>query len=149
MTLANIAELKNQAKRLRNALAENGQPLSHAQALELVSKQHGFKDWNTACASARNPSPRAFMVGDRVTGTYMQQVFTGEIRGLSKVGRHDHIRVDVQFDQPVDVVTFDSFSSYRSRVSCVVDEDGIAVKKTSNGEPYLRMKIATADPKHQ
>jgi hypothetical protein len=149
MTLANIAELKTQAKRLRTALAENGQSLSHAQALELVSKQHGFRDWNTACASARNSSPRSFKVGDRVTGTYMQQAFAGEIRGLSKVGQNDHIRVDVQFDQPVDVVTFDSFSSYRSRVNCVIDEDGIAVKKTSNGEPYLKIKIATADPKHR
>ncbi|MES0880051.1 glyoxalase superfamily protein [Roseibium sp. SCP14] len=149
MTLANIAELKIQAKRLRTALAENGQSLSHAQALELVSKQHGFRDWNTACASARNSSARPFAVGDRVSGTYMRQAFAGEIRGLSKVGQHDHIRVDVQFDQPVDVVTFDSFSSFRSRVSCIVDEDGIAVEKTSNGEPYLRMKVAATDPKHR
>ncbi len=141
MTLPSVSELKSQAKRLRRALNENGQVLSHSQALELVSAQHGFRDWNTACATASRPCDFAFSVGTRVSGTYMQQPFRGEIRALSKTGPKDQYRVTVQFDEPVDVVTFESFSAFRSRVTCLVQPDGIAVKKTSNGEPYMRLAV--------
>ncbi|WP_420335964.1 glyoxalase superfamily protein [Roseibium sp.] len=141
MTLPSVSELKSQAKRLRRALNDNGQSLSHSQALELVSAQHGFRDWNTACATASQPNDVQFLVGSRVSGTYMQQPFKGEIKALSKTGPKDQYRVTVQFDEPVDVVTFDSFSAFRSRVTCLVQSDGVAVKKTSNGEPYMRLTV--------
>ncbi|WP_428644413.1 glyoxalase superfamily protein [Roseibium sp.] len=140
MTLPSVAELKAQAKRLRAALAAKGQNISHSQALELLSAQLGFRDWNTASATASRPNHMVFSVGDRVTGTYLQQPFVGEIKALSKMGSSEHYNVIVLFDTPVDVVTFDSFSAYRSRVTCLIRADGIAVKKTSNGEPYLKMK---------
>lgn len=140
MTLPTVSDLKAQARRLRTVLTTNGQSLSHSQALELLSAQYGYRDWNTVCAAARADTALPFAVGDRVTGTYMQQAFTGEIRGLAKVGQRGHFQVTLQFDQAVDVVTFDSFSAHRSRVSCVVRADGVALKKTSNGEPYLRMR---------
>jgi len=142
MTRPGVSELKSQAKRLRKALNENGQSLSHSQALELVSAQHGFRDWNTACATASRPNEFPFSVGTRVSGTYMQQPFRGEITALSKTGPKDQYRVTVQFDEAVDVVTFDSFSAFRSRVTCLVNSDGIAVKKTSNGEPYMRLTVS-------
>ncbi|POF34816.1 glyoxalase superfamily protein [Roseibium marinum] len=141
MTLPSVDALKTQARRLRTALAAKGQVLSHSQALELLSAQYGYKDWNTACAAASAAGPALpFAVGDRVCGVYMRQAFSGDIRGLSRVGQSGHFRVTLQFDEPVDVVTFDSFSAHRSRVSCVIREDGIAVKKTSDGEPHLKMK---------
>ncbi|WP_421981732.1 glyoxalase superfamily protein [Roseibium sp.] len=143
MTLPSVTELKSQAKRLRKALTANGQTLSHSQALELVSAQHGFRDWNTACATASRPNDFPFPVGSRVSGTYMQQPFRGEVQALSKTGPRDQYRVTVQFDEPVDVVTFDSFSAFRSRVTCLVQPDGVAVKKTSNGEPYMRLSAGT------
>ncbi len=141
MTLPGVADMKAQAKRLRTALAAKGQAISHSQALELLSAQYGFKDWNTASATMSRPNHMPFAVGERVTGTYMQQAFKGEVLSLSKIGESGQYRVTLQFDEPVDVVTFDSFSAYRSRVTCVIHADGVAVKKTSNGEPYLKMKL--------
>ncbi len=39
--------------------------------------------------------------------------------------------------EPVDVVTFDSFSNFRSRVRKAVDAYGRSFDKTSDGEPHL------------
>lgn len=139
MTLPSVSELKAQAKRLRKALAANGQQLSHSQALEIVSTQHGFRDWNTASATAAHPNSFRYSVGDRVSGTYMRQAFKGEIKALAQVGSTERYHITIQFDQPVDVVTFDSFSAFRSRVNCLIRSDGVAVKRTSDGEPYLRL----------
>jgi hypothetical protein len=140
MTLPSVSQLKSQAKRLRSALAAKGREISHGQALELLSAQYGFKDWNTASAIASRPNRRPFAVGDRVSGRYLKQPFEGEILSLSRVGPAGHTRVTLQFDTAVDVVTFDSFSAYRSRVTCLVGPDGTAVKCTSDGEPHLTMQ---------
>lgn len=142
MTLPSVSQMKTQAKRLRTALAAKGQDLSHSQALELLSVQYGFRDWNTASATAAHPNHMAFAVGDRVSGTYMKQSFQGEILSLTRVGPSGQYRVIVKFDTPVDVVTFDSFSAFRSRVTVLIHADGVAVKRTSDGEPYLRMQRA-------
>lgn len=144
MTLPGVDDLKAQAKRLRAALADNGRPLTHSQSLELVARQYGFRDWNTACALAGSGRNRPFSVGDRVSGTYLSQPFTGEIVGLQKLGPAGNIKVTLKFDEPVDVVTFDSFSAFRSRVTCVTGPDGTAASKTSDGEPHLRMRPVSA-----
>ncbi|ASP37134.1 glyoxalase superfamily protein [Labrenzia sp. VG12] len=142
MTLPSVAQLKAQAKRLKAALAEKGQKLSHSQALELLSAQYGFKDWNTAHAVASRQNQMPLAVGDRVSGSYMKQAFQGEILALARIGPVGQYRVTLQFDEAVDVVTFDSFSAYRSRVTCLIDADGVAIKRTSDGEPYLRLHRA-------
>lgn len=49
--------LKEQAKRLRAALEEQGQTITHSKALELIAAQHGFRDWNTLHASVGNRPP--------------------------------------------------------------------------------------------
>ena len=140
MTLPSVANLKAQAKRLRAALAAKGQDISHSQALELLSAQYGFKDWNTASATAARPNEMQFAVGSRVSGSYLKQPFDGEVLSLSRIVTTGHYRVTIKFDTPVDVVTFDSFSAFRSRVVVVITSDGVAVKRTSDGEPYLRMQ---------
>ena len=140
MTLPSVSELKAQARRLRAALSGKGQAVTHSQALELLSAQYGYRDWNTVCAAANSKIEHAFVIGDRVSGTYMRQPFCGEIRALAKVGQNGHVRVTLQFDQPVDVVSFESFSSHRSRVTAVIRADGDSVKKTSDGEPHLKVK---------
>ena len=61
---------------------------------------------------------------------------------LTRVGPAGQYRVTIKFDTPVDVVTFDSFSAFRSRVVVLINGDGVAVKRTSDGEPYLRMQRA-------
>ncbi|MCV0424246.1 MAG: hypothetical protein K5905_02130 [Roseibium sp.] len=141
MTLPSVSDLKAQARRLRTALASNGQTVSHSQALELLSAQYGYRDWNTVCAAAVSETRQPFAIGDRVTGTYMRQPFSGEVRGLSKLAQSGHFRVTLQFDQPVDVVSFDSFSAHRSRVTSVIRRDGVSVSKTSDGEPHLNLKL--------
>jgi hypothetical protein len=49
----------------------------------------------------------------------------------------DRFRVTVTFDEPVDVVRFDSFSNLRQRVSCTIDSDGRTPENTSDGRPQL------------
>ncbi|WP_277601776.1 glyoxalase superfamily protein [Brachybacterium saurashtrense] len=43
-------EAKSAARALRRSLAASGIDISHAQALEHVAHQLGFRDWNTATA---------------------------------------------------------------------------------------------------
>lgn len=48
-------------------------------------------------------------------------------------------RLTMKFDEPVDVVTFESFSAFRQRVTATVDETGRTIEKTSNGLPQLEL----------
>ncbi len=143
MTLPTITDLKAQAKRLRQAISKtNGSDVSHSKSLELVAKQFGFRDWNTLHAAAQGNGFRAYTVGDRVNGHYLGQAFEGEVLGFAKTGSEGTYRVTIQFDTPVDVVTFDSFSAYRSRVTCTIRENGVAITRTSDGRPHLVMDFA-------
>ena len=143
MTLPNLTDLKSQAKRLRLAISKtDSADISHSKSLELVAKQYGYRDWNTLHAAAQSNGFRPFTVGDRVNGTYLGQAFEGEILGFSKTARSGTYKVTIQFDAPVDVVTFDSFSSYRRRVTCTIRENGVAINRTSDGRPHLVMDLA-------
>ena len=133
--------LKQQARRLRTSLAETGQTISHAKALETVARQHGFRDWNTAAAHvpADQPAParaRAtatnalrLVPGDRVVGQYLGQDFRGEVRSVNVISKDRLTRISVELDEAVDVVTFDSFSSWRKRVASQIGPDGISPQK--------------------
>ncbi|WP_120634685.1 glyoxalase superfamily protein [Ruegeria sp. EL01] len=138
--IAPLEELKAQAKRLREKLDHAGTALSHSEALELVAHQHGVKDWNTLHAMAGNRM--RLRVGDRVSGHYLGQPFTAEIRGLTLLGDGAHRRVTLHFDAPVDVVRFDSFSALRQRVTGEVGWDGRSTRHTSDGEPQLVVRPA-------
>jgi len=133
---APIAELKAQAKRLRSRLQTSGTQISHSEALELIAHQNGARDWNTLRASAGNMPPLP-KIGERVTGRYLGQRFAGVVRGMSRIGPNDQYRITLHFDDPVDVVTFDSFSSFRQRVSTLINSDGVSPRKTSDGQPQL------------
>jgi len=133
--IAPIEELKASAKRLREKLRRSGLELSHSQTLELIAHQHGARDWNTLCALSRRS--RHLRVGDRIAGRYLGQPFAGVIRGLSVLGDGAHRRITLHFDEPVDVVRFDSFSALRQRVTGIIGWDGRSPKRTSNGEPHL------------
>lgn len=61
--------LKEQAKRLRAALEDEGQSITHSKALELIAAQYGFRDWNTLHAAAGNrPAFNPYLLGSRVEG---------------------------------------------------------------------------------
>ncbi|MCY1242542.1 hypothetical protein D9M72_555070 [compost metagenome] len=81
------------------------------------------------------------MLGSRVKGLYLGQPFEGEILAVhaltAQPGRY---RLTMKFDEPVDVVTFESFSAFRQRVTATVDETGRTIEKTSNGRPQLELE---------
>jgi len=132
-----LGELKQQAKRLRAGLAEDGDFISHGEALELIARQHGYRNWNTLHAAVGNrPPPPPVAVGARVRGRYLDQPFSGEVIGVERLSG-ERLRVTLAFDEAVDVVTFESFSAFRKRVSAVVGPDGVSPARTSNGRPHL------------
>ncbi len=132
-----IKVLKQQAKRLRESLAQDGDFISHSEALELLAHQHGFKDWNTLFAAIGNrPAVSSLTPGARVRGLYLSQSFSGEILGITRLSE-DRLRVTVLFDDAVDVVRFESFSAFRQRVSCTVNKFGESAEKTSDGQPQM------------
>lgn len=134
-----LPDLKAQAKSLRSALAEQGQAVSHSQSLELLAKQHGFRDWNTLHARIGNEPRRGFHLNQRVQGTYLGQPFRGEIIGIRSMASNTRFAVTLRFDAPVDVVTFEGFSNLRSQVHGVVGLAGTSKEVTSDGQPHLRV----------
>lgn len=141
-TLPSLDALKDQAKRLRARLASEGETISHSRSLELIAAQYGQRDWNTLHAAVGNRPPfNPWMLGSRVKGHYLGQPFEGEILGVQALAAHPgRYRVTMKFDEPVDVVTFESFSAFRQRVMATVDETGRTVEKTSNGRPQLELE---------
>lgn len=140
--LPTLDALKDQAKRLRRSLERDGAPVSHSRSLELLAHQLGFKDWNTLHAAAGNQPPACpVKLGDWVRGQYLGQPFEAEVIGVQTLGSQDRYRVTLDFEQPVDVVTFDSFSAFRHRVSCNIDRHGVTAEKTSDGNPHLRLAL--------
>ncbi|WP_422026177.1 glyoxalase superfamily protein [Pyruvatibacter mobilis] len=138
--------LKDQARRLRQELDKSGTKISHARALELVAHQLGYRDWNTLSAAStaaaaqdvRRHNQKQLQLGERVAGTYLGQAFSGEVLAVQRLGS-GHVRVTLHFDSPVDVVRFDSFSAFRQRVSCTLDEELTAPARTSDGWPHMRI----------
>ena len=140
--LPSIEALKAQAKRLRSALALDGTSVGHSQSLELLAHQHGYKDWNTLHAAVGNrPLTSPVMPGQRVSGQYLGQSFNGDVLSVQNLVSSNRYRLTLQFDEPVDVVAFDSFSAFRKRVSCTIGIDGLTTEKTSNGQPQLRLDL--------
>ncbi|MDQ0321885.1 hypothetical protein QO002_004023 [Pararhizobium capsulatum DSM 1112] len=139
--LPSLEGLKEQAKRLRAALTSQGQEINHAKALELIASQYGFRDWNTLHAAAGNRPPlNPWMLGSKVKGLYLGQPFEAEILGVQAMGSQPaRYRLTLHFAEPVDVVTFESFSAFRQRVNCTIDETGRTVEKTSNGRPQVEL----------
>ena len=140
--LPSLEDLKAQARRLRATLAADGTAVGHSRALELLAHQHGYKDWNTLHAAIGNrPPPAPVAVGDRVHGRYLGQPFEGEVIGVQALASPDRFRVTLQFDEPVDVVTFDSFSAFRQRVTGTIDRTGRTAEKTSDGRPHMELEL--------
>ena len=139
--LPSLPVLKDQARRLRVSLEAAGHATSHCRALELIAHQYGFRDWNTLHARLGNrPRLSPYTIGARVAGSYLGQPFTGEVLSAG-VFENDptRLRLTLKFDNPVDVVTFESFSAFRHRVNCVVDDTGRSQAKTSNGRPHVEL----------
>ncbi len=135
-----IADVKEQAKRLRAKLEADGSGVGHGKALELIAHQYGYRDWNTLHAAIGNRPPVAWNVGDHVRGRYLGQSFSAEILAVETV-RPQWFRLTLDLDEAVDVVTFDSFSNFRKRLTGVVGPGGTSREKTSNGRPQLEVNM--------
>lgn len=137
-SLPSINDLKLSARELRNDLHAMGTNISHSEALERVARDQGFKDWNALSAAAGHTEPACpVSQGDRVSGRYLGQRFAATVKDVQFMEMPGRFRVTFHFDEPVDVVTFSSFSSLRQRVTCTLTADGRTAQKTSNGEPQL------------
>jgi hypothetical protein len=138
--LPSLDAAKAQAKALRASLLTTGQDISHAQALELIAKSLGFKDWNTLHAKIGNAPRAPVVLGQIVEGQYLKQPFVAEVLGVTQLseGRYS---VVLDFAEAVDVVTFDSFSNFRRRITKVVGADGRSPDRTSDGAPHLVIRL--------
>ena len=136
------SDLKAEARSWRAEQAQAGHPVTNSQALEMVARFHGFRDWNTASAVLPATRAPAFAVGQAVKGTYLKQPFTGVIMAVAAMGGSNLFKITVQFDEPVDVVAFDSFSAFRHRVVATVNREGVSPSKTSDGAPHMVMAAA-------
>lgn len=138
-----IEELKLQARRLRQAMNDHGDAISHSTSLELIAKQYGMRDWNTLSALAAkmsNDTKLPLVIGATISGRYLNQAFTGKILTITE--RSDGLyEISIHFDKPVDVVTFESFSAFRQRITALVDHTGVSPRKTSNGLSQLILDI--------
>ena len=137
MTVRTIAEAKAQAKILKTTLAAQDVILGHSQALEVIAHQSGARDWNTLSARLAKAGPIPFIIGQRVQGRYLGQPFKGEIKALTSMG--NQYAVSVRLDEPVDTVSFDSFSNMRRLARSTVDIKGVSIRRTSNGTPHLTL----------
>lgn len=138
--LPSLDAAKVQAKALRASLQATGQDISHAQALELIAKSLGFKDWNTLHAKIGNAPRAPVVLGQIVEGHYLKQPFVAEVLGVTQLseGRYS---VVLDFAEAVDVVSFDSFSNFRRRITKVVGADGRSPDRTSDGQPHLVIRL--------
>lgn len=127
-----------QAKARARTLKANSEPkISYAKALERVAHEMGFRDWNTASARLSNEPEACWQVGERVIGAYLKRPFRGRVHAVRELHDGAGYYLTVHFDEPVDVVDWDSFSAFRQRVTAYVSPEGISWKKTSDGVPHL------------
>lgn len=133
--------LKAEARALRAESAVEGNPISHSEALERTARAHGYRDWNTVVGTLREPAGCPVKLGDRVSGTYLKQPFAGRVLSTTTLPRGKFHRLVIQFDEPVDVVTFDSFSAFRQRVTSTVDAYGRSPERTGDGVPHMQLDL--------
>jgi len=142
--ITNRDQAKARARELRAARAESGNPISHSESLELVAAELGYRDWNTASARLSNEPEVPLQVGDLVAGRYLKQPFTGRVLGVKEVGGGAAFEVVIDFDTPVDVVEFDSFSNFRTRVHITLLAAGVSAFRTSDGVPHMMVERTSA-----
>jgi len=137
--LPTLAQIKAQAKRLRQLMADEGVDVGHSQALELIADNHGYRDWNTLSAQLKKTQPPV-AIGDWVKGHYQGQSFGAEVRSV-QAERLGYWRLGLQLEQPMDVVTSSRFSSMRRHLQATVDQQGVTSERLSSGEPLLRLQL--------
>ncbi|MCG3266927.1 glyoxalase superfamily protein [Yoonia sp. I 8.24] len=126
----------HKAKTMAKALRAGASGRSHAQALEQIARDHGFRDWNSFHAAIRDVAPATISAGTRVTGRYLSQAFAGEVISATPQ-EPGWMRLEIKLDTPVDTVRFARFHNMRSRITGTIGPDGFSKERTSDGEPHL------------
>ena len=135
----NVANLKAQARRYRASHIAQGRTLSHSRALELVARQQGFADWNTAVASCRqHPVPTKLAAGKVVQGRYLGHAFDAHIVAATQLA-DGHVHLTLDFNEAIDVSASSRFRAVRKRISGTVDSAGRSVESLSDGTPQLQV----------
>lgn len=128
---------KARAKEIRAEFASSGNKITHSQSLEKVAQESGFVDWNTMSARLGNAPELTLNIGDLVGGHYLKQPFEGRVIAIRQLDGGSALEITLDFDEPVDVVTFDSFSAFRKRVNATISSSGVSFAKTSDGIPQM------------
>lgn len=131
---------KAEARQTRNERARQGETISHAQALEIIARQYGFQSWNALHASIADRPPENWLPGGRVSGRYLAQPFHATVLHVER-RRPGWFRLTLDLDDPVDVVTFESFSNLRKRIHGLIGPDGHTKERTSNGKPHIELDM--------
>lgn len=116
--------LKIQARRMRDHFAEKNIEISHAMALETLAKQYGYKDWNVLSATIKRQSSHKTWpeLDDKVTGKYLGHNFTARVLKVQSSPVAHVRRYTFVFEEPIDVVASEHFSSFRKRINCFLDQ---------------------------
>ncbi|MCX2697573.1 MULTISPECIES: glyoxalase superfamily protein [Ochrobactrum] len=135
----NTTHFKHQARRLRQALGEEGIQISHGKALDLVARQSGTRDWNTLAAyGAKTDAAHIedgaapYRVSQRVSGTFHSTVFKARIIAVEETIKPDLWRITLQFDPAIDVAVSPNLTMLRRRYTVVVGADGKARRLTGS-----------------
>jgi len=130
-------QAKARAKAIRARFATENQHISYSAALERVAAEQGYANWNVMSSRLSNTPEVPVQVGDRVEGSYLKQPFSGTIAAVKNIGQGTAFEISIDFDTPVDVVEFESFSNFRRRVSTKIKPGGVSFNKTSDGVPQM------------
>ncbi len=116
-SLPSLDALKDQARRLRSRLVSEGDEVTHSKSLELIAAQYGFAI-GTRCTGRRHrPAFNPWMLG-RGQRPLSRPPFEAEVLSAQAIGaKPGRYRLTFKFDEPIDVVTFESFSAFRQRVT--------------------------------
>jgi len=139
-SIPTLSAAKAEARTLREERQQAGETIGHGQALERVAKRYGFRDWNTLHAAIVDNPPPGFLPGGRVRGRYFGQPFEATVLAVQQP-RPGWYQLELQLDEAVDVVTFDSFSNFRRRVRGTVGPEGMSRERNSRGVPHLAVEL--------
>lgn len=135
----NTTDFKHQARRLRQALSEDGIHVSHGKALDLVARQSGTRDWNTLAASSAktevapvDDKTAPYRVSQRVSGMFYTTPFNARIIGVEETIKPDLWRITLQFDPAINVAVSPNLTMLRRRYTVVVGADGKSRRLTGS-----------------
>ena len=141
-------DFKHQARRLRQALSEEGIAISHGKALDLVARQSGTRDWNTLAANGSKVEAASvqddtapYRVGQRITGLFHTTPFDARIIAVEETIKPELWPNTLQFDPAIDVAVSPNLSMLRRRVTAVVGTDGKSRRLTGSETGGMALNV--------